>query len=334
MELPLLCRENLEQMTENADIAEMKRCVQRMTERYQTSNASGAVLVGTNTEVLSYAVVRMPATFGAVSFALRETLRSLPEETTAGLHTVLDLGAGTGAAAWAVTEQLPDTRVTCVERETEMLRVGKALRAGDKADVTWIQEDALSAVRRYAAEGIRFDLVTASYMTNELQPSVRRALVDALWQITGKVLLLIEPGTMAGYGILRETRNALRGMGASVAAPCPAVGDCPLSADDWCHFTVRVARSRLHKLLKGGDVPYEDEKFSYLACARGETLPCPSRILRHPLKESGKITLTLCTPRGRQETAVTKREKAAFTAARKADCGDSFGEFSQKSEKH
>ena len=327
MELPLICRENLNRLTEHADIPQLKHCTERMTERYKTESGNGNVLVGTEAEVLAYAAVRMPATFGAAASALRETLCALPTGTADGIRTVLDLGAGTGAASWAVTEQLPNAEVTCVEREAEMIRIGKELRSGDSASVTWIRADALAAAERYAADGTVFDLVTASYMTNELKDPVRNKLLDSLWRITGKVLLLIEPGTMTGYAILREARDAVRGMGASVAAPCPAIGDCPLAADDWCHFTVRVARSRLHKLLKGGDVPFEDEKFSYLACVRGETVPCEGRILRHPMKESGRITLTLCTSEGRREIAVTKREKAAFTAARKADCGDAFPKF-------
>jgi hypothetical protein len=42
----------------------------------------------------------------------------------------------------------------------------------------------------------------------------------------------------------------------------------PLIAPDWCHFTQRLQRSRAHKHLKAADLPYEDEKFSYVILAR------------------------------------------------------------------
>ena len=64
--------------------------------------------------------------------------------------------------------------------------------------------------------------------------------------------------------------------------------------DDWCHFTCRVPRSQLHKLLKQGDAPYEDEKFAYLALAKSETNKPEARILRHPKIAKGRITLELC----------------------------------------
>ena len=35
--------------------------------------------------------------------------------------------------------------------------------------------------------------------------------------------------------------------GANILAPCPHARPCPLAAPDWCHFSARVARSRLHR---------------------------------------------------------------------------------------
>ena len=95
-----------------------------------------------------------------------------------------------------------------------------------------------------------------------------------------------------------------------------------LPADDWCHFTARVARSKLHKQLKGGDAPYEDEKFCFLAVAR-EPCETKARILRHPKIESGLITLKLCTDNGICERKITRKDPL-FKAARKSDSGDSF----------
>ena len=88
---------------------------------------------------------------------------------------------------------------------------------------------------------------------------------------------------------------------------------------------MRVARSRLHKQLKGGEAPYEDEKFCFLAASREDVSPCAARVLRHPRIDSGRITLRLCTADGAEERVVTKKSPL-FKAARKSDAGGSFGE--------
>ena len=97
-----------------------------------------------------------------------------------------------------------------------------------------------------------------------------------------------------------------------------------MEPDDWCHFTCRVARSRLHKLLKGGEAPYEDEKFAFLAVAKQPVRQAQARVLRHPVKGPGHITLQLCTAEGLQSRTVTKKDGPLYKKAGKAACGDSF----------
>ena len=72
-------------------------------------------------------------------------------------------------------------------------------------------------------------------------------------------------------------------------------------------------------------MPYEDEKFCFLAASREDVSPCAARVLRHPRIDSGRITLRLCTPDGVEERVVTKKSPL-FKAARKSDAGGSFGE--------
>lgn len=112
--------------------------------------------------------------------------------------------------------------------------------------------------------------------------------------------------------------------GAYLAAPCAHTGPCRLAGDDWCHFSARIARSRLHRLLKEGDVPYEDEKYAYLAFSKTPVQPAAARILRHPKAAKGQITLSLCCPDANRELTVRKRDGDAFKAARKAGWGDAF----------
>ena len=56
------------------------------------------------------------------------------------------------------------------------------------------------------------------------------------------------------------------------------------SAGDWCHFAVRLACSVEHRRLKGGQLAYEDEKFSSVAMTRVPERWPASRIVRRPVR--------------------------------------------------
>jgi len=70
------------------------------------------------------------------------------------------------------------------------------------------------------------------------------------------MLLIVEPGTPAGYKNITEARRVLVESGAHIAAPCTHENTCPMEGNDWCHFTCRISRSRLHRLMKGGEAPF------------------------------------------------------------------------------
>ncbi|MBI4891055.1 MAG: methyltransferase type 11 [Acidobacteria bacterium] len=241
----------------------------------------------------AYLATRMPATYGALWAAARE----LPFEPT----TWLDLGAGPGTAAWVAP--CPATLV--------------------ETNPTWID---LTPATRIHADLTRLppldphDVVSISYALNELGPKERdRAVLDA-WSLARRALLLVEPGTVEGFAHIRAARTQLLALGAHIQAPCPHPGICPMAGGDWCHFAVRVERSKLHRRLKGGDLSYEDEKFSYLLALKEETTPPWARILRHPNTRSGLIELRICTPEGARPDKVRKNDPR-WKAARKANWG-------------
>lgn len=315
MEFPSELRYAIEQMAVGQDIKAMTASAEGISKRYRSESGAGKSLVNNARDTLAYAAVRMPATFGAVSRALELTLECFDEDIT----SILDVGAGTGAASHAAELLTDCDNITCLEREESMMALGKQLMETRGIDARWIKRDISSADISEQA-----DLVISSYCLNELTPSARKAALMKLWRSTDKLLLIIEPGTPEGFSQLREARKLLLSEGGYIAAPCPHNGECVLPEDDWCHFTARVARTKLHKQLKGGDAPYEDEKFCFLAVSRRE---CEgrARILRHPKIESGKITLKLCTEQGISDKMVTKKSPL-FKAARKSDSGDSFAE--------
>ncbi len=181
----------------------------------------------------------------------------------------------------------------------------------------------------------RADLVIASYSIGELPMDAALSVAEKLFDAARKLLILVEPGTPGRVRGLLAIREALLNKGAYMAAPCPHEAACPLPAGDWCHFSVRVERTRLHKRLKGGDAPFEDEKYCYMAFVREPpSAPRLPRVLRHPYVRPGNISLELCLPDASgghgmpagggalESRIISKRDKDAFRTARKAGAGD------------
>lgn len=317
MEFPAELRGEIERMLSDESTKALAAAAEGLSKRYRGNDGSGKRLAVSRRDILAYAAVRMPATFGAVGRALELSLECLPEERRM-FGTVLDIGAGTGAASHAAAAAAAECgEFTCIEREPEMISLGSHLTEFCGVPAVWKQGDVTGGFDGKA------ELVMCSYCLNELAAGDRRTLVKRLWESTERLLVIVEPGTPEGYSRIISAREQLTELGAHIAAPCPGNTACPLAENDWCHFTVRVPRSRLHKQLKGGDVPYEDEKFCFVAVSREQTSPCEARILRHPRVDSGRITLELCTQSGREQLMVTKKDPR-FKAARKSGAGDAF----------
>lgn len=315
MELPIELKNVCESIAAGIPLKKLISAADAISARYRNESGTGKKLITDDAEAAAYAIVRMPATIGAVG----STMKYASERFSGEISSMLDIGAGTGACCWAAAEIFPDIeKFTCLEREKTMLSFGKRLMdEGDfPFECDWINCDINNSFN------CRADLVTASYVLNELTAEKRERLTEILWNAAEKMLLIVEPGTPVGFSNIKAIRSLLISLGAKIIVPCPHNDVCPLPEDDWCHFTARISRTKLHKQLKGGDVPYEDEKFCCLAAVKEDAEPCTARVLRHPKIESGKITLKLCTNDGIKEKIITKKDGALFKKARKADCGD------------
>lgn len=317
MELPFDLKNAIEKKATGIPQARLKKCAEQLTDMYKEESGKGKRLASDDISTLTYAIVRMPATFGAVSSALMYSLAQTDDD----INTVLDVGSGTGTAVWACTEVIESLEhITCLEREPSMLNFAKDLIKDSTFSnkVSWINGD----ICTYETTS-KFDLVVASYCLNELTERDREKVIEKLWDITGKILLIVEPGTPVAFAQIKKARETVISMGGFVVAPCAHSNTCTIDENDWCHFSSRIARTKLHKALKSGDVPYEDEKYSYIALTKSNVI-CNNRILRHPLIESGKITMKLCTPDGIVIKSVTKKQKDLFKKARKVQNGDTF----------
>ncbi|MGW6983926.1 small ribosomal subunit Rsm22 family protein [Streptomyces sp. NPDC054932] len=297
--------------------------VERLIASYRGQTPTDAPVLRDRSDVAAYAAYRMPATFEAVRGALDGLAEAAPGWAP-GSH--VDVGGGTGAATWAVDATWDGPRETTVLDWAEpALKLGRELAAASASEVLR-GADWRRAVIGSGLSLPEADLVTVSYVLGELTEQARRAVVAEAAR-AGQAVVLIEPGTPEGYLRIREARDQLIEAGLRIAAPCPHDGTCPIEVgQDWCHFSARVSRSSLHRQVKGGSLPYEDEKFSYVAATRFPTEPAASRITRKPQIRKGLVLLELCGSEeaGLTRVNVTKRQGDLYKAARDADWGQAW----------
>ena len=291
-----------------------------ISQTYRAGGGSGAIR--SEADALAYALARMPATYAAVTASLNALVEIRPDFAPKNL---LDVGAGPGTATWAAAETFPSLQRFVLLDANDALRalaLGLVTDSFRLRDVSYERGEARAALARADTA----DLVVASYMIGEIGDAEQRTLAELMWQKTRDTLLVVEPGTPAGYARIIALRAQLIALGAHVAAPCPHDGKCPLQAPDWCHFTQRLQRSRAHKQVKGAELPFEDEKFAYVALTREPVETRPSRVLAQPTVTKIEITAKLCTPTGVTVTKVPRRAKAEYAMARRWRWGDAVVE--------
>jgi len=293
----------------------------QISDCYRGGGHSGAAIASDN-DVLAYLLARLPATYAAVTAVLDEVRARCAFEPA----TLADVGAGPGTASWAAIETWPGLdRIAMIDSSTIFLEMARKLAAASPskalatattthADVTRLPDLASS------------ELVIASYALGEVPSAALTETAMALWKSCTGILILVEPGTPAGYQRIVACRAALLADGAKIIAPCPHVAPCPIVAPDWCHFSQRLARSRDHMFVKSAQVPFEDEKFSYLAAARDHIAVerYEARVLAPPKKDKTGIALKLCTHGEISQRKIPSRDRAALSRVRDLRWGDSF----------
>jgi ribosomal protein RSM22 (predicted rRNA methylase) len=290
---------------------------QKISNTYRTGGGSGTIK--SEADALAYALARMPATYAAVTASLNALAEIAPDFAP---ETLLDVGAGPGTASWAAAEAFSSLQdFTLLDANATLSRLALELARDSTrlADCRYLPGDAGANL----AEASQADLVVASYIIGELGERDQRKLVDAMWAKARHALVVIEPGTPAGYSRIIALRQQLITAGAHVAAPCPHEKPCPL-APDWCHFSQRLPRSQAHRQIKGADVPFEDERFIYMALTRTPPAARASRVLAPPDVGKAEITAKLCTEDSVALARVPRRDKAAYADARRWRWGDAI----------
>ncbi len=299
MQLPEELQLGIEKLFENVSSLLLRKSREELSKTYKEGGISP---FSDEASLLAYLGARMPATYAAVY----KTLQNVHLE-----GHILDLGAGLGAASWAMLDLFPNLeKITLIEQNQNAIRLGEKLLSSSKTH--WILQNLSAPIPKANA-------AVLSYVMNELKSPEQ--VIKNCWGAVD-TLVIIEPGTPKAFGLMKKIREQLIGAKAHIIAPCPHTHAC---LNDWCHFSARVERTKIHRLLKEGSLGHEDEKFCYLIASKSGGASCSNRVIRHPLKQSGYVSLNLCTKQGTlEEKTISRKNKELYRKARDAEWGSSF----------
>jgi ribosomal protein RSM22 (predicted rRNA methylase) len=302
----------LDQMLDGVSRKDLALRAEKMSAAYRTGASSGGIINAA--DALAYAVARMPATFAACAAVFARLAEAMPDLSPTSLR---DVGAGPGTAAWAAQAQWPGiAAITLLDHNPALRALAQKLADAQRVDAQTIAGDLGMGMPQA-------DLVVASYVLAEQPENQAAAIAADLWR-DAQTLVLIEPGTPAGFARIRAARAALIDAGAHVAAPCTHDNMCPMAGDDWCHFSRRLPRSRDHMALKGASVPFEDERYAYVAMTREPVERHVARILSTPLESKPGLTFKLCEADGLRSAFVGTRDKENYRRVKKRGWGNLF----------
>ncbi len=78
--------------------------------------------------------------------------------------------------------------------------------------------------------------------------------------------------------------------------------------------------------IKGAELPFEDEKFSYVALTRSPVARRFARVLAQPVVSKVEVSAKLCTADGVEIARVPHRDKTTYARARRWRWGDAVME--------
>ncbi|MFC5754862.1 small ribosomal subunit Rsm22 family protein [Actinomadura rugatobispora] len=296
------------------------RAYKELSDGYRGGGATPDDAALSRDHVLAYLAARLPATYAVSEETLGAIAAERPEWEP---RSVLDLGAGPGTSTWAAVATFPSLEsAVLVERSSSMIQVGR--RLAERSDSAALRSGSWRRGGVVGAELPAADLVVASYVLNELPSGQVDEAVAQWWDAARGELLIIEPGTPAGFARISQARTRLLASGATITAPCPTDFACPMAADDWCHFGRRISRTALHRWVKSGTLGFEDEKYSYVVASRQEPVVSGPRVLRAPQVRSGHIRLTVCAAPETQDVVVARSKRDAYRWAKRARWGDAM----------
>ena len=188
-----------------------------ISQTYRDGGGSGAIR--SETDALAYALARMPATYAAVTASLN-ALREITPGFRAGKPARCRRRAGNGDLGRGGSVFLA-AELHAAGCQHRLARAGAGSRPRQPAPARrWHYRR--GEARAALADAEAADLVVASYMIGEIDDAERSALAELMWAKTRDTLLIVEPGTPAGYARIIALRRATDRVGRACRSPLPA----------------------------------------------------------------------------------------------------------------
>ncbi|MFZ4772917.1 MAG: small ribosomal subunit Rsm22 family protein [Chlamydiia bacterium] len=279
----------------------LKNAFQAINQRYREEKAKLGFQNGEELE--AYFLYRTPAT----QAVLKKVLAHLEGER---YKTALELGSGPGSS-YPVLKDLFCEKIVYIEKETGFHR--------EYPGVTWIFRDFLENF-----DYPESDLVLFSYSLGELNSTEQFLALEKGLRAMKKRIVIVEPGTPAGFKTLLQARDYLIEKGCTIEAPCYHSASCPKKEKPWCHFSVRLQRSRIHRQIKGGTLGYEDEKYCYIVASLEPLDKEKFTILDTPKVEKHRLQMNLCTAQGEKIFECKAKSKELFKILKKKGWGENL----------
>ena len=320
-DLPASVRAAILDLTAGQGAAALAAGQGALSAAYRAGRSSAQTVRGGD-DVAAYLLARLPATYAATHRVLAELIDRVPDFVP---RTLADLGCGPGTASLAALDWFPDLEaIRAVDANRSFLDIAPRLLAASGLAAASALDVKKADFRSLPADAPRSDLTILAYALVECSEAEAASIVRRLYALTDQALVLVEPGSRAGFARIRAARAALVAAGAQIVGPCTHAAACPIIDPDWCHFAVRLSRSREHRRIKQADAPFEDEKFSYLIARRASPVPSgDGRIIAPAYHGKGGSQFRLCTADGVQAVTLRARDVGHKTR-RKLDWGDIF----------
>jgi len=283
---------------------------QDLTQRYQTKHQTNLL---NELERNVYLESRMPATQ-----AVCEKVFSIIK-TEDNITSFLDLGCGTGSATY------------------EALKIFSNLLTIHLIDIDSSYSYNFCKPHQFFKQNFKdlcliqsYDIIVISYALSECDNDLVEKVLLKAWKKTNRYLIIIEPGTTYGYTSFLKARQYLIEQGAFLVAPCPHELTCPLAKPDWCHFKIRLNRTKIHRQIKQGTQSFEDESYTFGIFSKQYSQIKNKRIIKKPIRRKGHILFDLCTSDGLQREIISRKDKNRYIKAKKLIWGDRFSYLEEK----
>jgi len=189
MQIPSALTSALALLLDGVSRKDLAAAAQNISAGYRQGATSQGIV--TPTDAAAYAVARMPATYAACAAVFARVAEVMPDFAPASL---LDVGAGTGAASWAAVTAWPDiTSITMLDHNPHLRTLARKLaEAGPLACAEILSGDLGTDKHIFNLENGP-DLVVASYLLAELPEGRAASVATDLFKSANTALALIEP---------------------------------------------------------------------------------------------------------------------------------------------